>query len=227
MATESDGYEATRQRLMRDPAVQAMAVGCMANDRAELVDGGGGPAFAFMQAANREYHTRTGHAAERAPVPGYPRGGGHIGAVAEAILRLLDMPLDGWPPVADEQLGLGHVIAVVPAPSVDNGWTGPVAVPGAARPRYEPTWCATPPLTPARRDTAIHEQTANQIKLGNLTVIRCDLHDGPGERADLPGLTCTRCGHPRGEHIPHLVAMIGKRWFECHACTCAGYVVTL
>jgi hypothetical protein len=230
MTIEHPDYEATRLRLMRDPHVQAMALGMAPRDRDDptvnLCHEGGGPRHDFMLAANREYHARVGRVAETTRVEGYARNAGHIGAVAEAILRLLALPLADWPAPADEQLQLGHVVAVVPPPGAP-GWTGPVTVPGATRPRYEPTWCATPPLTPARRDTAVHEQTANQIKLGNLTVIRCDVHDGPGERADLPGLTCTRCGHPRREHIPHLVAMIGKRWFECHACTCAGYVVTL
>jgi hypothetical protein len=81
MAIESPEYEATRLRLMADPIVREMAIGCLLNDPAALAHEDGTPRHEFMLAALREYEARAGHPAEC-----------HIGGVAEAILRLLAKP---------------------------------------------------------------------------------------------------------------------------------------
>lgn len=78
MAFEAQHYEETRQRLMSDPTVRDMVEGLRSVPRDQLAHPNGTPRFEFMQAANREYHKRTGQSA-----------GAHIGGVAEAILRLL------------------------------------------------------------------------------------------------------------------------------------------
>lgn len=95
MAIEATEYEATRVRLTRDPVVQSMALGCLATDPAEMKHPGGGATHDFMLAALREYADRAGHPA-----------GCHIGGVAEAILRLLDMPEADWPTPDEQQLQL-------------------------------------------------------------------------------------------------------------------------
>ena len=78
---EGPEYEVTRQRLMADPIVREMAIGCLLNDPGQLAHEDGTPRYGFMLAALREYQARAGHPAEC-----------HIGGVAEAILRLLAKP---------------------------------------------------------------------------------------------------------------------------------------
>ena len=65
-------------KLANDPIVINMALAMQGTLREQMADGSGGPSFDFMQAANREYDNRGGtfHA--------------HIGAVAEAIFKILD-----------------------------------------------------------------------------------------------------------------------------------------
>jgi len=78
---ESADYENTRQRLMKDPIVITMAeeIATLASGvRTEMVHEGGNPKSDFMMAANKEYRKRGG------------TDGGHIGAIAEAIFRLVD-----------------------------------------------------------------------------------------------------------------------------------------
>jgi hypothetical protein len=83
---ESEDYEITRQRLMKDPIIIDMAGG-LKNEPVEglchgelpkyKTDPWPTPRFEFMMAANAEYRERGG------------TDGGHIGAVAEALLRLI------------------------------------------------------------------------------------------------------------------------------------------
>ncbi|QAY03008.1 hypothetical protein SEA_GEMMA_82 [Mycobacterium phage Gemma] len=75
---ESEEYEETRQRLTQDPIVIAMAEDVRNLNRDQIAHEGGTPRFEFMQAANQEYAMRGG------------TDGGHIGAIAEAIIRVLD-----------------------------------------------------------------------------------------------------------------------------------------
>lgn len=82
-AIESEDYEVIRQRLVKDPIVIAMAKGLANVDKHELVhnddpnDPRPTPRFEFMMASNKEYRKRGG------------KDGGHIGAIAEALLRLI------------------------------------------------------------------------------------------------------------------------------------------
>jgi hypothetical protein len=73
---ESNDYENTRQRLMKDPIVIAMADDVSNYDISKLTHEGGNPNFEFMMKANEEYRRRGG------------TDGGHLGAIAEAVLRL-------------------------------------------------------------------------------------------------------------------------------------------
>lgn len=84
---ESGDYEETRQRLVQDPLIIAMAEQIKADknfDQSKLVhnedpdDPRPTPTFQFMMSTNMEYQKRGG------------ADGGHIGGVAEAILRLLN-----------------------------------------------------------------------------------------------------------------------------------------
>lgn len=68
--------EAKHQRLMRDPIVVAMAEELGDMPLSQITALGGGPTFDFMKMANREYASRGG------------KDGGHIGAVAEAVIGL-------------------------------------------------------------------------------------------------------------------------------------------
>lgn len=83
---ESPEYEATRQRLVDDPIVQALADELTAGiaeghtSKSALVHDDGAPRFEMMQRCNAEYARRGGVA------------GGHIGAVAEAIIRIWSTP---------------------------------------------------------------------------------------------------------------------------------------
>jgi hypothetical protein len=72
-------YGEVEARLMKDPIVIAMAKGLAGVPVDQMVHPGfdGTPRFEFMQAANREYRERGG------------QDGGHIGAVAHALLNLL------------------------------------------------------------------------------------------------------------------------------------------
>jgi hypothetical protein len=147
---EHPDYEATRQRLMRDPIVQSMALGIDPRAPGALADDGS-PSHSLMMAANREYAARAGRQAQTTRVEGYARNTGHVGAVAEAIVRLLNTPRVDWPTPADEQLSLlaepgENVVAVVPPPPV-AGWTGPVK-----------------PLRPLGPDDAPHCRTHLQFR---------------------------------------------------------------
>lgn len=71
-------YGETEARLMEDPIVLAMAQGLADVPRKDLAHDDGGARFEFMQRANAEYRERGG------------KDGGHIGAVANALLKLLD-----------------------------------------------------------------------------------------------------------------------------------------
>lgn len=71
---ESEDYEIARKVLVADPIVIEMSKGLNATECAHY---DGNPKFEFMLAANREYAKRGG------------KNQAHIGAVAEAILRLL------------------------------------------------------------------------------------------------------------------------------------------
>ena len=79
MAIEAAHYEQTRQRLLGDPIVVRMAAELRSMDRTMLVHDDGSPRWDFMRAANDEYRRRGGD--QNAPL--------HIGAVAEAIVRLV------------------------------------------------------------------------------------------------------------------------------------------
>jgi hypothetical protein len=71
-------YVETEARLTCDPVVIDMAEGVRQMNRAELADELGVPRHEFMLAANDEYRKRGG------------TDSGHIGAIAIAILALLD-----------------------------------------------------------------------------------------------------------------------------------------
>lgn len=75
-AIEAGHYGEAVQQLMADPIVIAMAAEMRGYPREQLAHDDGSPRFEFMQAANRQYDKRGGtiHA--------------HIGAVAEALLKL-------------------------------------------------------------------------------------------------------------------------------------------
>lgn len=77
---ESEDYEVTRQRMMKDPIVIAMAEGLFNTTVKDITHPGPEktPRFEFMMMANKEYRRRGG------------TDGGHIGAVAEALIRLVD-----------------------------------------------------------------------------------------------------------------------------------------
>ena len=82
-AIESEDYEIVRQRLMKDPIVIGMAVGLDGVPMEQLIhnddpkDPRPTPRFEFMMQANKTYRERGG------------TDGGHIGAVAEALIRLV------------------------------------------------------------------------------------------------------------------------------------------
>jgi hypothetical protein len=80
---EDSHYEESRKALMQDPIVQDMARGLEGHPIEELAHESGTPRHEFMLAANREYHERGGLAP------------GHLGAVAEALLRLRKGEGDG------------------------------------------------------------------------------------------------------------------------------------
>lgn len=73
-------YDETEIRLMADPIIVDMAGGLKGVPRDQLMHTGpeNTPRFEFMMRANEEYRSRGG------------TDGGHIGAVARALLRLLD-----------------------------------------------------------------------------------------------------------------------------------------
>lgn len=74
-------YDETVKKMRRDPILWAMALSLNLAPRETIVHDNGGARFEFMTRANDEYHN--------------VRGGeiyGHIGAVAEALLSLLDNP---------------------------------------------------------------------------------------------------------------------------------------
>ncbi|AFI24995.1 hypothetical protein [Mycobacterium phage SWU1] len=73
-------YAETEARLQRDHIIVTMSVEmnrALPAEKASWVHEDGSPRFCFMQAANREYSRRGG------------KGGGHIGAVAKALLANL------------------------------------------------------------------------------------------------------------------------------------------
>ena len=75
---EAPHYEQARQRLAGDPVVKAMAEEIRGVDLSKLAHDDGTPRADFMHRANDEYYRRAGRPA-----------GAHIGAVAEAVIRLL------------------------------------------------------------------------------------------------------------------------------------------
>jgi len=76
---EAGHYEEARRRLMQDSIVIGMADEMRGNIALDKVrHDSGSPRFGFMQAANAEYAKRGG------------KDGGHLGGVAEALLRLLE-----------------------------------------------------------------------------------------------------------------------------------------
>jgi hypothetical protein len=82
---ESGDYETTRQRLMQDPIVLAMAQGLSNTPSEGMVYPGPDktPRFEFMQACNTEYRERLANLGLKDDQPR------HIGAVAETLIRLL------------------------------------------------------------------------------------------------------------------------------------------
>lgn len=71
-----ESYDAVVRELAADPIVREMAAGLLNPDE-ELMDPDGTPKFAFQMGARHEYEFRAGRTA-----------GGHIGAVAEALLLI-------------------------------------------------------------------------------------------------------------------------------------------
>lgn len=78
MVTEAAHYGEARRRLVNDPIVRSMADGVRVVKRNVIQHENGTPRFEFMQAANDTYARRGG--TYRA----------HLGAVAEAILMILN-----------------------------------------------------------------------------------------------------------------------------------------
>jgi len=76
-ALEAAHYQETRDRLINDPIVQDMAVTITADMLPDITHDSGSPRFEFMLPANDEYRKRGG------------TDGGHIGAIAEAILMIV------------------------------------------------------------------------------------------------------------------------------------------
>lgn len=74
---EAAHYQETRERLAKDPIVIGMAATITADMIPEITHEAGHPVFEFMLPANDEYAKRGG------------TDGGHIGAVAEAILMIV------------------------------------------------------------------------------------------------------------------------------------------
>lgn len=74
-------YGETEERLTKDPVVIQMADelrGAWAGLKADFTHEGGAPNFEFMMRANEEYRNRGGE------------DGGHIGAIATAIINILE-----------------------------------------------------------------------------------------------------------------------------------------
>jgi hypothetical protein len=103
---EHPAYIATRERLMKDDMVQIMclelAAGVESDEipMADLVNPNGSPTFRFINLANRTYRARCNRA-------GVVPDGGHVGAVAEAILmlwkRLREAGITWLPKIPQEQ----------------------------------------------------------------------------------------------------------------------------
>lgn len=76
---EDDDYEKARQRLMKDPIIIKMADDIKRNDlpKSHFTHEDGGPTLEFMMRANQQYSRSGG------------KDGAHIGAIAEALLRLV------------------------------------------------------------------------------------------------------------------------------------------
>jgi hypothetical protein len=70
-------YDETESRLASDPIVLEMARGLVTVPRDQMAHEDGSPRFEFMQAANAQYRKMGGC------------DGGHIGAVASALLRVV------------------------------------------------------------------------------------------------------------------------------------------
>lgn len=78
---QASHYAEKVAELRRDPTIQGMAVGLSGIPRDSITHPDGGPRHEFMGVANDEYHN--------------VRGGkiyGHLGAVAQALISLLDKP---------------------------------------------------------------------------------------------------------------------------------------
>jgi len=76
-------YDEVEELLANDPIVIAMAHGLAKVEREQMVHEDGSPRFEFMQSANAEYRERGGKGS------GHDEGD-HIGAVAHALLKVLD-----------------------------------------------------------------------------------------------------------------------------------------
>ena len=95
---ESADYEATRLRLLDDPVILSMADGLNGHPLADLAHDDLTPRHDFMLAANRRY----------AQIGG--RVTGHLGAVAEALLRIRALP--GYGPMIATATGVTDPAAV-------------------------------------------------------------------------------------------------------------------
>jgi len=93
MAFEARHYQECREALTHDPIVKALALAMKPLDRATFQMPGGDPRWEFTQAANREYDKRAAAFRRDFGDHGvlYPLGAPrHLGAVAEAVLLLLE-----------------------------------------------------------------------------------------------------------------------------------------
>ncbi|EKF22979.1 hypothetical protein C731_2982 [Mycolicibacterium hassiacum DSM 44199] len=83
---QDSSYNEVETRLQRDLIVVAMSIEMLqapADVRKAWTHDDGGPTFEFMQMANREYRRRGG------------TDGGHIGAIANALLKNLAILEEG------------------------------------------------------------------------------------------------------------------------------------
>jgi len=82
MAIEAEHYREVRDQMRADPIIQQMAREVPWYHQKEFIDKDGHPTWQFMSRANATYSIRGG------------KIGGHIGAVAEAIIELWEQEED-------------------------------------------------------------------------------------------------------------------------------------